>query len=569
MRKSLRKKRKSASEIAFTEHRENPIHATSDKLLSHNKDAHSKKYYLAVSISLITLFVYLKSLQNDFVNWDDDAYVYENPYIQHINIKFIRWAFCSFHASNWHPITWVSHALDYATYGLNPWGHHLTNIILHSINTFTVVFLILTLLTTYKEKAKAEGIDTFLDDQNILMAGGLTGIFFGLHPIHVESVAWIAERKDLLYSLFFLLSITMYLKYSQRKNKEILQNTTRSCFSNKEYLFSLGYFLLALMSKPMAVSLPAVLLILDWFPLKRIRSLTTFLTALVEKLPFVGLSFASSLLTLFAQNSGGSIVSIDAIPLSSRMIVSAKSLIMYLWKIVFPSPLIPIYPYPQNISLFSIENLYPIGVVVGITIICLRCAHKQKIWLAGWSYFVVTLMPVLGIVQVGIQAMADRYAYLPSLGPFILLGIFGTWIYSKAYSFMKDNLTHALVVTSLVIIMISSLSFLTSKQIAVWNNSISLWNFIIEKSPVQISRAYYNQGVTYQKMGQLEMAISDFDMVITLSPSYYKAYNNRGVIFLKMGRYYEAFKDFDQVLILNPNDSIASYNRHLALDHIQ
>jgi hypothetical protein len=246
----------------------------------------------------------------------------------------------------------------------------------------------------------------------------VTGLLFGLHPLHVESVAWVSERKDLLCAMFYLLSIMAYMAYRTHK-------------IYRTYFLTLCFFILALMSKPMAVSLPFVLLILDWYPFKRTTSLETFRTSFIEKLPFIALSIGSSILTILAQKAGGAVVAIEAIPLQARILVAAKSLIAYLWKMILPLNLIPLYPYPQDVSLLSLGFLATVFLVTGITAACVLAARKEKLWMSVWFYYVVTLIPVIGIVQVGSQPMADRYTYLPSLGPFLIAGLITAGLYEK------------------------------------------------------------------------------------------------------------------------------------------
>ena len=273
MSKSSAKKKKNTTERAVAERSKESLRAASDKRLPLNGNARKTihvRYYLAASVSLITFLVYLSSLQNGFVQWDDPEYVSENLHIRSFNASFLKWAFLEFHSANWHPLTWISHAIDYAIWGLNPLGHHLTNNILHTFNTFIVVLLIVRLVELFKESTKTEVTTTFLDNRRTLIVAGVTGLLFGLHPLHVESVAWVAERKDLLCAFFFLLSITAYLKYLRTIDIVQAGQGPRSRFLNKQYLFSFFFFALALLSKPMAVSLPAVLLIFDWYPSKRI-----------------------------------------------------------------------------------------------------------------------------------------------------------------------------------------------------------------------------------------------------------------------------------------------------------
>jgi protein O-mannosyl-transferase len=522
-------------------------------------------YFVAASLGLFVFLVYLPAVKNEFVNWDDDAYVYQNQHVRNLDGKFFIWAFSSFDISNWHPLTWVSHGIDYALYGLNPRGHHLTNIVLHVCNTILVFIVMMRLLQANREPAPREVGSAGAFRLEALIASSAVSFCFGIHPQHVESVAWVAERKDLLCALFFLLSVLWYTRYVETVIKP--DNRLQPAFiSNYRYLLSLGFFLLALMSKPMAVSLPVVLLILDWYPYNRIRSLMIPRPPLIEKLPFMLLSFFSSMITLRAQRSGGSIVSLEQIPFVSRALVSFDSLIEYLVKMAMPFNLIPIYPYPQTISLFSVRYLVSLLLVVGITVFCIANSQKRKWLLATWAYFFVTLIPVLGLVQVGIQSMADRYTYLPSLGPFLLVGLCAGWCWKRLSFRSKKAFFLPVLAVSLTVLITGSLSYLTVRQIGIWKNSLDLWNYVIATSPEQIARAHYNRGVTFQSMGSFERAIDDYDTAVRLNPSYYKSYNNRGVIFMKMRRYEEALRDFDTVISLHPSDSNAQYNRSLILN---
>ncbi len=517
------------------------------------------QYFAAASVALMTLLAYLPALQNGFVNWDDDTYILENHHIRSFNGEFFKWAFLHFYGANWHPLTWISHAVDFALWGLNPLGHHLTNIILHAVNTLLVVLLVYRLLSLSNETARIREQWAFLQERTTLVAAGITGLLFGLHPVHVESVVWIAERKDLLCALFFLLSIIVYTGYVRTAYYETVPSNSLSPRFNKRYLLTLGLFILALCSKPMAVTLPAVLLILDWFPFKRIRSWKTFLAVCFEKLPFIALLFISSILTILAQKSGEALQPMEFAPLSTRALVAAKAIIAYLGKMIVPLNLIPFYPYPQNLSPLSSEYFVPIALVVMITIACVLSIGKQRIWSSIWSYYVVTLIPVLGFVQVGTQAMADRYTYLPSIGPFILLGLGTAWGMSKIDALARLRLFFKIVGAAAVILALLSLSYLTFRQTLIWKNGLSLWTYVIEKEP-EISRAYNNRGLVYSDMGQFDRAIEDFDRSISLNPTLDIAYNNRGVLFGRMGQFDKAIGDIEKALALNPSFFLAFNN---------
>jgi len=520
------------------------------------------KYYLAASVSVLSFLIYLSSLQNEFVSWDDNSYVYENPHILSFDLAFFRWAFFDFYASNWHPLTWISHALDYAVWGLDPLGHHLTSVILHSVNTFIVVVLVIRLMDIWKRNTTQSSMSAFSDRRAMLITGGITGVLFGLHPLHVESVAWISERKDVLCALFFLLSI-MYMTYSSFMDNE--RDNKRLLFPDRQYWLSLGFFVLALLSKPMAVTLPGILLILDWYPLRRIVSLKSFLSALLSKGPFIMLSLASSALTIQAQMAGNAISSIERAPLWTRVIVAVKALSSYLWKMILPISLSPRYPYPRDVSLFSWEHLPAVILAAVITAACLLMAKRHKLLLVVWCYYVLTLIPVLGFVKVGDQAMADRYTYLPSLSPFFLIGLMAAWLSTRAAAIKGAGLFVKGVSVSIAVIAVVSLSYLTYEQIGIWHSSIDLWNFVIEKEPERVPLAYMARGIAFSKAGQMDKAVQDYDKAIALNPFEPDVFYNRGAAFAKLGRPEWAIEDYSRAIVLIQNGATSSVKATLSL----
>jgi tetratricopeptide (TPR) repeat protein len=525
------------------------------------------EYALAASIALVTMLVYLPALHNNFVAWDDILYVTDNSHIRSLGGSFFLWAFSDFFAANWHPLTWISHALDYAVWGLNPLGHHLTSIILHALNTFLVVALLIRLLDAYRTKHDP----SFLNDRAVLVAGGTAGLLFGLHPLHVESVAWVSERKDLLCALFFLLSIMLYAKYASGRTTGDGKRQPdgdgkdgaggRNFLFNRYYLAALGFFILALLSKPMAVTLPVVLLILDWHPFDRIRSWRTFGAACVEKLPFFVLSLASSVMTVLAQKAGGALLSVAVTPWQTRLPVGAKAVIGYLENMAWPLNLVPFYPYPETASWASWEYIAPLALEAGITVLCVVLAvQKRKTGLAAWGYYCATLVPVLGIVQVGGQSMADRYTYLPSLGPFIVLGLGAAWVWERAHAQDKPGPSVRLFIAAAAACIVFFLSFATIRQTGVWKDSLSLWSYEIAREP-GVALAYNNRGLTYDDMGRLDLAVEDFTRAIELSPFEYKAYSNRGKAFSKLGMLDKAIEDFTVIINQDPSSYWAYVNR--------
>jgi tetratricopeptide (TPR) repeat protein len=529
------------------------------------KSLRNNECYLAVSVAVITFIVYLTALKHEFVEWDDRLYIIENEHIRSMGSSFFRWAFFDFYAGNWHPLTWISHAVDYAVWGGNPLGHHLTNIVIHAANTFAVMYLILKLLNISYESTIKLGSTQVIPRRKIFITAGIAGILFGLHPLHVESVAWVSERKDLLCAFFYLNSIIMYINYVRHGrylNNETEQKYSLSRFIDKHYLFTFGLFILALLSKPMAVSLPIVLLILDWYPFNSIYSLKTFRSALFEKLPFLALCLISSILTIQAQSAERALSSLVSIPLSIRALVAAEALSAYLGKMVLPVHLVPFYPYPKSGSLLPFQYLSTIALVLGITTACAAVVKRHKLWLTVWGCYVVTLLPVLGIVQVGSQSMADRYMYLPSIGSFLVLGLGAAWLAERIKAFKKWGLLLNLFSATAAIIMFISLIYLTVEQIAVWKNSITLWNYVIKNYPDTIPLSYNNRGLAFEKMGQPERALEDYEKAIAINPSFDKAYINRGHVFFKIkGQHDRAIADFDRAIVLNPSAYEAYNNR--------
>jgi hypothetical protein len=371
---------------------------------------------MALVVAFITFMVYFPTFNNDFVNWDDNVYVYENQGIRSIDFWFLKWSFTAVVSSNWHPLTMFSHALDYALWGLDPWGHHLTSIIFHTFNTL-LVFILVVRLSEYR-RAGETGISSDFagPGKKALIAGIVTALLFGIHPVHVESVAWVSERKDVLSAFFFLLSVLAYLKYTSSRDSK------RSIF----YGACLILFIMALMSKPMAVTLPVVLLILDCYPLGRLTlggGLRGARWLVIEKVPFFVLSLLSSLITLWAQHTSGAITTLGVTPLTTRILVAMRAYVFYIYKMVLPTDLAPFYPYPRTVEFFAVEYSVSFILLIVITSLCLWSSKRNGLFLAVWFYYLVTLIPVIGIVRVGLQAAADRYTYLPSLGPFLLAGL--------------------------------------------------------------------------------------------------------------------------------------------------
>ncbi|MHC4184099.1 MAG: tetratricopeptide repeat protein, partial [Planctomycetota bacterium] len=491
-------------------------------------------------ISLITILVYLPALQNDFVNWDDDYYIYENPNIQSLGFKSFKWMFTTFHAANWHPLTWLSHTIDYAIWGLNPMGHHLTNILIHGLNTFLVVVLTILLIRASSEKKSTNGI--------FLISGITTGMLFGLHPIHVESVVWASERKDVLCAFFFLLSILSYIRYTSALNRKA-----------GLYVSCLVFFMLSLMSKPMAVTLPIVLLILDVYPLRRmkLRNITDSWRVIGEKVPLFVLSGISVVLTIIAQRAA--IQSLEYYPLGDRLLVGVRALGFYLFKMVWPSGLVPFYPYPSKISFFHQEFFLSCLTITIITVFSIFTWKKQKVWAAAWGYYVITLLPVLGIIQVGGQAAADRYTYLPSLGPFLILGLGITVLSRKVTREWQCSARRKLLVIMSIIPIAIILSYTTINQIKVWKDELTLWTWELTIFP-QSESGYNGLANAYMESGLIDQAIEQLEHALKLNPKFKESYLNLGIAYSLKGNFNAAVESLLTTIRFQPYNSRAHYN---------
>lgn len=516
----------------------------------------------------ITFLVYLPALSNGFVNWDDQRYVYENGLIRSIDLAFFKTIFTTIQVSNWHPLTMLSYAVDFALWGENPLGYHLENVILHAINTFLAGLLAARLVQTRGSS------NTFA-----FIAALSTALLFGLHPMHVESVAWVSERKDVLSGLFFILSIVSYLGYQKRKTLPA-------------YALTFVFFVLALMSKPMAVTLPVVLLIIDIYPLDR-PSKEGFGKILLEKVPFFAASLFIAVITIVAQEGSGALRSLETDPMGVRVLTAFRGFVFYLFKLIVPTGLAPYYPQPLERTIANYQFWGSILVFAALTAAAVYAFRKgQKAFPAAWAFFVITLLPVIGIIQVGRQAAADRYVYIPALGLFVLVG--------AALALLVERKRTALypVIAGLAAISVI-FSIMTVRQTGIWKDSVSLWSHEIGVYPMTVPMAYNsrgqayhakrelqkaledysasitlnpfdpfpynNRGLVYEDLGRTELAIEDYTKAISLDPAFFNAYNNRGIAYGQAGRLTEAVEDFTTALRINPSSSSAFLNRGFAL----
>jgi tetratricopeptide (TPR) repeat protein len=423
---------------------------------------------------------YWPVLSNDFVAWDTPAYVIYNEHVHSLSAQNLWWMLTSLNAdlSYWHPLTWLSHALDYAVYGLNPAGHHLSNLLLHCANTLWLLLTALLLTPTPVDRQK-------------LLAALLAAALFAVHPLHVEVVAWVAERKELLCTFFLFPTVLAYLAYARAVRRRALW-----------YGLGLLCYALALGSKPMAVTLPAVLLLLDFYPLGRLQNRPPWGRILLEKLPFAAMSGATIVLTLLAQRAG-SISDLAFLDLSLRVLNAFHTLVFYLQKLLLPLYLLPFYPFPQE------QSLWPVALTLLIFALAIWLWRRgQPVWLTAWLFYLVTLAPVIGVVQSGLQAAADRYTYLPTIPFFLLAGAGGQRLLSLPG---RAPRMAALSVVGLVLL---ALGGLTRHQSNLWYDSVSLWGYTVRYVPdsaeahANLAAGLIHRGAVDRGVAQLERAVA-------------------------------------------------------------
>ena len=413
----------------------------------------SRTLIICCVLVALTVFSYFGVWNNGFLSYDDTDYVTQNKFIQHgLTIKSILWAFSTFYASNWHPLTWISHMVDWTVFGNHPGPHHMVNVGLHTANS-VLLFLLLFYMTGFFWRA------------------AMVAFFFALHPIHVESVAWVAERKDVLSTFFWLATTFAYAWYVRKP-------------SWKRFPLVILGFGFAILAKPMVVTLPFTLLLLDIWPFRRIRldtgnigrTVADGIKLAIEKWPLFLLTFSSSILTYLAQSSGHAVSSESALPVWVRFWNAAMSYWRYLGKMAWPNPLITYYHHEARHIFVPLAVLAAIAIAF-VTVACFRLGKKRPYLIAGWLWYLGTLVPVIGFpVQVGVQAMAERYSYIPSIGIFFafvwLIGDFGDKI---------PNVKRMIEVAAIGAI--AGMTVLTMNQVKVWKDTITLFSHVLETDP--------------------------------------------------------------------------------------
>ena len=503
---------------------------------SHISLYHKNQDRLAISlIVFVTILIFWSVSGHDFVYLDDNLYVFENSHVQNgITLDSIAWAFKAIHAGNWHPVTWLSHMLDVSLFGPDPGMHHMTNVFFHLLNVI-LLYLIL-------KSGTGDG------RKSAIVAG-----LFALHPFHVESVAWISERKDVLSTFFGMLTIWVYLKW--------VKVPSVSRYIQLVLCFSLG-----LMSKPMLVTFPLVLLLLDYWPLERLQvhgadldfgqNIKILKRMVWEKIPLFCLAGGSCLVTLVAQKQGGAVATLASLPFLSRVVNAAVSYFLYIYKTILPFNLAVFYPHPGVWPWWLIAVSFMALII--ISFFAIKTFNRAPYFAVGWLWYMGTLVPVIGLVQVGVQSMADRYTYIPLIGIFIA----AVWGISGLFSrlLQKKHLVPALVSCVFIIFAI-----LTWKQVAFWKNSIVLFEHTLEVTEGNWL-SHNNLGIALKREGRVPEAMEHFKEAVRINPDYAEAHNNLGIALIGTGKLEEAISHYKEAIQIDPNYTEAHYNLAIAFE---
>jgi len=466
---------------------------------------------------LPALLVFLPVLNFPFINWDDPAVIEKNLHIRGLCPASILWAFTHFQQGFYIPLNWISLAIDYRIGGLDPWVYHLHNLLLHAFNILLVFLLSHRVLTLAVKNGSSSNQSEAIEALPIAL---LSAIIFGIHPLHVETVAWATERKDLLCALFYFASLLAYLDYASRPDRSYWRLGS-----------SLVFFLLASLSKPMAVTLPAVLILLDLFPLRRFRARQKSIW--LEKLPFFAVSLGTGILMFLAEQKVNALATMDQLPIEFRVMNSFHSLALYLWRMFLPLHLAVLYPLHLK-NTFSPGSLVSVPVVLTITFFCFWYRKRNLGPIIAWGYFLITLSPVLGIVQVGGQSSADRYTYIPSFGPFLL----------GSYFIIRIVRKKTLLLYGGILLLTVGLAWGARKQVQTWRSSVALWENTIDNDPRYNGAVLNCLGDAYREAGRYEDALKALSFPVKYDPSYYFAFDSLGKLYFDRGMNEESIQAF-------------------------
>jgi protein O-mannosyl-transferase len=478
------------------------------------------KYAAPALLAVLICITYYQITGHAFISYDDEAYITENAHVMNgLTYDGITWALTSLEISYWHPLTWISHMIDYQLYGGDPFGHHLTSLVLHIANTLLLFYLLYQTTKKYWPSL-------------------FVAALFALHPLHVESVAWAAERKDLLSTFFMMLTLIFYSSYVKHKSITV-------------YGATIVFYLFGLMSKPMLISLPIVLMLWDCWPLDRYSNHDAGTASIFkEKLPFFIMAFAISIATYYAQLQVGAVSGIESAPFSLRIINGLSSYIGYIFKMFWPRNLAVIYPLPDTLP--AIQGVVNGALLLGISALVYHYGKSHRYLTAGWAWYLITLLPVIGFVQAGPQSMADRYTYITQIGLYIMIA----WGVADVLS---NNRYKYSIGFAAGIMVISACTVCTWTQVTYWKNSITLFSHAVHATDNNYM-AYRILGNNYAKNGDIPAAIESLSEAVKIRPNDPIAHVDLGVALEEQKRYDEAGYHFATAIAIDPNDDNAHYN---------
>jgi len=495
---------------------------------------------IGLLLAAVTLTLYWPVQHFEFVNFDDGLYVTGNRHVQGgLSMEGLTWAFTSFHAGNWHPLTWISHMADFEAYQLNAGGHHWTNVLIHTVST-VLLFLVLSSMT------------------GVLWCSALVAALFAIHPLHVESVAWVSERKDVLSGFFWILTMGAYTHYA--KNPSL-----------RRYLLVLVSFGMGLLSKPMLVTLPFVLLLLDYWPLKRLAGTRTafdpwvyaggtagragLLRLIVEKVPLFIVAAAACIVTLIAQREVGALWTLEKMPFEQRIANAFVAYMEYIRKMLWPADLSVLYPHAGMPPAW--KTGLAVTLIASLSYVAVRKAREMPFLLVGWLWYLGTLVPVIGIIQVGSQSMADRYTYLPLVGLFLA----AAW---GAKSLVEKRPLLKPVVIACVIVALAGLPIPSRVQVETWKNSVTLFEQALRMTEVN-PLAHHNIGAYYLERNECQKAVPHFLMALEAKKDYPYALSNLGVCTSRGNDPERALRLFDKAIRIEPRFTKARIDRAIYL----
>jgi len=520
-----------------------------------NESSNPSIHWIAFFVASTTFIVFYPALQNEFVNWDDFKLLIHNTHYRGLGWTQLQWMFSTFYLGHYQPLSWVTFALDYLAWGMDPFGYHLTNLVLHVANAVLFYFLTLRLLTLALSTPSASA------GLGLRAAAGFAALFFSIHPLRVESVAWATERRDVLSGLFFLLTILCYLQATAIAD--------RTSFRWRWLSAAVIFYGLSLLSKASGVTLPIVLSVLDVYPLRRLgsnpRSWFSPLARQVwrEKVPFLLLAVAAAVIAPVAQHEAGAMLTLERHGVVARVAQALFGMAFYLWKTILPINLSPLYEMPANLNPldwpFVLSGVFVVTVSVGLFVI----SHRWPAGLASWVCYLVVLSPVLGVFQSGQQMVADRYSYLGCLAWATLLGGLQFSLWKWGLDRRRGGRKPFLLVTTAAAMIIIGLGVLTRRQVEVWHDTEKLWKHVLavtDKSTFRSGFAHHLIANFLADRGNLDQAIDHYRQALQIKPNYLPTHLNLGVALARQGRINEAEESYVKALEIQPNYPDAHYN---------